>query len=231
MSLSEKVLSKKVLGYRVVLDRRGDVKDKPKLTLSQVAFKKIHTWTRKAVEDAGVECSGLGIVRFRPEYNDYLVENVWLIKPEKIGRADVDMDPMAVTYLMSDLLEKKVDMKKLRFHWHSHADFGVGWSANDDNTCRNVFATGSPWTISLVVNSKGKHLARMDFPLEKKDPIHQIPVFLEVPMWHNTTTEIMEEYEENCGEILRKKREDQIEEIAEEDGGLFDLLEEASSEG
>lgn len=152
----------------------------PALTLSPTAFKKIHYWTHRAGKHQR-ECSGLGTITERD--GDYYVDNVWLIKPERIGQAHVDMDPQAVMELMMDLYSSGKKMSKLRFHWHSHATFGVGWSATDEDTCRNLFCTDAPWTVSLVVNVYGHHLARMDFPKTKDEPIHKLPVRLEIPVY------------------------------------------------
>jgi hypothetical protein len=170
-------------------------KEAPALYLSQRAFKKIHYWVQRAGH-YNRECSGLGTISEKSD--GYYVDNAWLIKPERIGQAHVDMDPMAVMELQMDLYEKKIPGSKLRFHWHSHAHFGVGWSGVDEETCRNLFCTDAPWTISMVVNVYGHHLARMDFPATKHEPIHNLPVRMVVPWFAPMRKELEKDFLAKC---------------------------------
>lgn len=152
----------------------------PMLVLSMAAFKRIQYWTKQAAL-LNREVSGLGLVSELKDY--YYVSEAWVIKPERIGGAHVHMDPMAIQERMFDLFQRGKRLSQLRFLWHSHANFGVGWSRDDDETARDIFGADSPWTINLVTNSKGSFLARMDFPSSKEEPIHDLPVRLEIPVY------------------------------------------------
>jgi hypothetical protein len=183
---------------------------KPQILLSQMAFKKIMYWTKYAAFKHNVETSGLGTILVR--HGHLFVSDVWLIKPKHVRGAYVEQDPVAIQELMNKLFmgtgepiigkSDKVsfkggrDPKNLRFLWHSHANFGVGWSGTDSETAMFDFCPDAKWTVNMVVNAKGHFLSRMDFPKqnhlarEKLPPgaripdsaIHDLPVHLVVPV-------------------------------------------------
>jgi hypothetical protein len=153
-------------------------KEKPQILLSQMAFKKIMHWTKYAAHKHNVETSGLGTILVR--HGHLFVSDVWLIKPKHVRGAYVEQDPIAIQELMQKLYmgtgepifgkTDKVsfkggsDPKNLRFLWHSHANFGVGWSGTDIETAMFDFCPDAKWTVNMVVNAKGHILSRMDFP-------------------------------------------------------------------
>jgi hypothetical protein len=104
------------------------------------------------------------------------------------------MDPMAVGDLMVELFQSGKSLSKLKFHWHSHAHFNVFWSSIDDQTSRE-FCSDAEWTVSLVVNTHGHHLARMDFPNTKEDPIHNLPTRLEIPFYRPFLAKLENDYQ------------------------------------
>jgi hypothetical protein len=166
----------------------------PVLLLSERAFKKITFWTQAAGE-RNQEVSGLGTII--ANHGGLYVSDAYLIKPELVSSARVDQDAMAgILPLMERLLRDGRALKNLRFHWHSHANFGVCWSAVDEYTCREVFANDSPWTVSLVTNVAGHFLARMDFPLARKEPIHGLPVRLFAPIYAHKEKKWAQEYQD-----------------------------------
>jgi len=142
--------------------------------------KKISAWTHQAVDTNNWEVSGLGTVR--KIKNNFYVTEAWLIPPNIAGHAVVEQDPAAIGALIQKLYygtgvprEMKTDkvsfiggrdIKNLRFLWHTHANFGVGWSGTDDRTARFDFCSDADWTINVVTNTHGDWLTRMDFPKE-----------------------------------------------------------------
>lgn len=164
----------------------------PRLELTTKAYQKIHYWTHCAEPK---ECSGLGVVR-KLDSRAYIVDDVYLIKPEMQRGLMVDMDPVAIQQLICEIYEKTPNrLQNLRFLWHTHGNCGVGWSGTDDKTCREVLCPDADWTINLVVNTQGHHLARMDFPKTKEEPIHGIPVYLRTPIYENKRAQLQEEYD------------------------------------
>jgi hypothetical protein len=129
------------------------------------------------------EVSGLGTCVKKK--GNYFVSDVWLIKPKTVGHTTVDQSPEAINELIQKLVMGTgvirptqgdnvsfvggKSMKNIRFLWHSHVDFGVGWSGTDDATARFDFCPDSDWTVNLVVNTKGHFLARLDFPKENNE--------------------------------------------------------------
>lgn len=166
--------------------------DVPKLILSLTAYRKMTIWTHLAADLRKWEVSGLGTCL--KKHGGYFVSDVWLIEPQKVAGASVDQDPAAINALIQNLVmgtgeireskdSNKIsfvggrDIVNIRFLWHSHVDFGVGWSGTDDKTARFDFCPDAKWTINLVLNTKGHFLARMDFPEEnhalKEEAIRQ----------------------------------------------------------
>ena len=202
----------------------------PPVILSLTAYKKIVLWTRWAAKKNGWEVSGVGTCLKR--HGGYYVNDVWLIEPEKVGAAHVDMDPahlnkvvQEVSLLRSPKLKgydkdikqymqtgtigdpeafmKIADtlanpqggtLRSLRFHWHSHANFGVGWSGTDERTARRDFCPDADWTISVVTNAQGHFLARQDFPRSQCEPKHELPVFLLHSIPGNISSKYLREY-------------------------------------
>jgi len=198
----------------------------PVLVLSVQAYRKLMFWTKYASEVNKWEVSGLGTVQ--PRHGGYFVSNVWLIKPEAVGAAHADMDGHGVASLMQKLFygtgEMREttgdnvsyvggrDLKNLRFLWHSHNNFGVGWSGTDNRTAKLEFCQDAKWTINLNLNAMGHMIARMDFPVKnhkllvkakaenkgsmKDTTIYELPIRLLVPIAKSQVESYRAEYVE-----------------------------------
>jgi len=207
----------------------------PVLVLSVQAYRKLMFWTKYASEVNKWEVSGLGTVQ--PRHGGYFVSNVWLIKPEAVGAAHADMDGHGVAALMQKLFygtgEMREttgdnvsfvggrDLKNLRFLWHSHNNFGVGWSGTDNKTAKLEFCQDAKWTINLNLNAMGHMIARMDFPVKnhkllakartenrgsmKDTTIYELPIRLLVPIAKGQVESYRAEYEETHELKMRSK--------------------------
>lgn len=208
----------------------------PALILSLTAWKKMRIWTQMGSDLNGVEISGLGFVT--PRHGGLFVSDIFLIRPEKIGPATVDMDGAAVQELMwevstrgprfarfhphlkelvetgmisdpivfadfADVICKGTNLRNLRFAWHSHNNFAVGWSGRDDQTARYDFCPDAKWTVSLVTNVAGHMLARQDFPKLKREPVHDLAVWLYLGVPSQLSEKYRNEYSRKVGDFIR----------------------------
>lgn len=210
----------------------------PALHLSLQAYKKMMVWTKQAAYVHKWEVSGLGLCLKKK--NIYKVSEVWLIEPSSVGGASVKQDPKAIHALMQKLwmgkgVPKETDseqvsfeggksLRNLRFLWHSHADFGVGWSSVDDENARYDFCQDSEWTINLVINAKGHMLARMDYPQQNNlfvkqaraenlssipdTTLHDLPIFLELVLSSKVLERYRTEYLKKHDKFINAKKEE-----------------------
>jgi hypothetical protein len=217
------------------------VENAPYVILGLTAYKKIMLWTVYASTKYNNETSGLGTVI--PRHGGLYIHDVWLIEPEANSASHVHQDPKAVGALMKRLyegngtprfseitgdflgFEKGRDMKNLRLLWHTHNNFGVGWSGRDDATAKYEFCPDAKWTLNICVNAHGHFLARQDFPStwnpmcpkcgepqtirtvkqkcscgellpEPRQPINHLPVRLLLPIAGQQSHKYKKEYDE-----------------------------------
>jgi hypothetical protein len=108
------------------------------------------------VELVNGEVSGLGRVEVWKD--NFYIEDIYLLKQESSG-AETILEPEAVAVFMNDIIAAEdVAPEEIKLAWHSHANMGVFWSRQDDETAR-VFGNG--WMLNLVVNKKGEHKCRL----------------------------------------------------------------------
>jgi hypothetical protein len=203
--------------------------------LSVNAFKKIRHWTIQASRDHHWETSGLGTVTLR--HGGLFINDAWLLKPEKVGAANVDQDPASIAALMSELytgtgeprLSAKTgqflgfkggkDMKNLRLLWHTHNDFGVGWSGTDDQTAKFDFCPDSEWTLNICTNRQGHFVCRQDFPAAQNLlkaqgkhgsdlTVHNLPLVLLVPVSNGLTESLGGEFVEKHEKFIGRQRDE-----------------------
>lgn len=103
------------------------------------------------------EVSGLGTI-IKDKDGHYIVNEVYLLEQESSG-ADTELNPEAISKLMTDMMKENQDPSRLKFWWHSHANMGVFWSGTDD-TCAETLSR--EFAFSLVVNKSGEKLCRLD---------------------------------------------------------------------
>lgn len=174
----------------------------PTIVLSLTAYRKVSLWTKLAADINNWEVSGLGTILAK--HGGLFVSDVWLIKPSRVGGAHVEQDPAAINALMRKLYTGGRDIKNLRFLWHSHANFGVGWSGTDDQTAREDFCPDAPWTVNLVTNAQGQFLARQDFPKTRDDPKNNLPVRLLIPITAGLSRKYREQYNHDHEQHMAK---------------------------
>lgn len=144
---------------------------KKKIVVSAEVHAKITNW----VELCSKEISGLGTIT---ETEDSIyVDDVYLLEQE-VTSTDTDLDPLAVSKLMSNL--PPGESSRLRFWWHSHVNMGVFWSKTDEDCIETLRGSGK--ILSIVYNKKGEFLARVDYD---DDAIYAkfdgLPMYLESP--------------------------------------------------
>jgi len=133
----------------------GEITAKTKfqaLYIDPICRKKIQYWANAA----SGEVSGLGLVE--NEDGKMVVREVYILEQECTG-ADTELDPEAISKLMTDLMKDDKDPAKLKFWWHSHVNMGCFWSGTDD-TCAETLS--SEFAFSTVVNKAGESKTRLD---------------------------------------------------------------------
>lgn len=122
------------------------------LYIDPTALRKIQYWS----DAADGEVSGLGIVEH--EDGRMIVKEAFILDQECSG-ADTELDPEAISKLMTSIIKDGKDPGKLKFWWHSHVKMGVFWSGTDD-TCAETLST--EYAFSLVVNKDKERRTRLD---------------------------------------------------------------------
>jgi len=122
------------------------------LYIDPIALKKIQYWT----DAADGEVSGLGILE--QEDGKMIVKEAFILDQE-CSAADTELEPEAISKLMTDIIRSGKDPGKLKFWWHSHVNMGVFWSGTDDE-CAETLST--EFAFSLVVNKSKERRARLD---------------------------------------------------------------------
>lgn len=181
------------------------------MVLNLRVFQKLRVWVEEATKH-NLEVSGLGSIRRTPI--GYVVSDVYLVKPSVVNSGHVAFDPEGgVLPLMKELMLKGRSLQNLRFHWHSHGRFRAFWSGDDEKNQREVIASDSSWSMSLVTNVAGEFLARMDFPKTRQEPIYNIPVYLMIPILGKSVKSWSEEYQLKHERFLNGSNSSLIKEV------------------
>lgn len=107
------------------------------------------------IELCKIELSGLGLIY--PYGDDFLLTDVLMLEQTN-NPAHTDFQEAAAKFLM-ELVKANVDPEPFRFWWHSHVNFGTGWS-NEDMETINTF--NNPLQFSMVANKRGDIRLRLD---------------------------------------------------------------------
>ena len=115
-------------------------------------------WTRlwAYIRACPVEVGGLGSVVNR--HDGLVITDVFLLK-QKVGTAHTNLDTAAVREFVLDWIKQGKDPEQLKFWWHSHAHFPVGWSPTDEDTIRRM--TESSLLVTCVGNHRGEVRTRI----------------------------------------------------------------------
>jgi hypothetical protein len=116
------------------------------------------TWTRlwSYVNACPMEVGGLGTVDMVG--GNAVISEVFLLK-QHVGVAHTNLDPKAVREFVMDWVKAGKNPERLKFWWHSHATFPVGWSSTDEATIRRM--TERTPLVSFVGNHKGDQRVRI----------------------------------------------------------------------
>jgi len=127
----------------------------PTIRFMPLAWAKLRAFS---AQKPGLECSGMGLVDAKDPLlvvDYYPVEQVCTASATVMGNA-------ALGKLMYELDVAGIDPGRLRLWHHTHARFDVFWSSTDDATIDKLGA-GEGHFLSVVTNSAGKVLCRVDF--------------------------------------------------------------------
>lgn len=102
-----------------------------------------------------IELSGLGLIY--PYGDDFLLTDVLMLEQTN-NPAHTDFQEAAAKFLM-ELVKAGVDPEPFRLWFHSHVNFGTGWSGEDMETI-NTF--NNPLQFSMVRNKRGDIRLRLD---------------------------------------------------------------------
>jgi hypothetical protein len=130
-------------------DSMSNISCDVKLEISEEVYRKIIYW----VDKCPMEISGLGKVIFDQENNIIKVIDTILIKQTN-SCAETEIDAAAIGKAMFLLKDSPGD---LRYHWHSHANMNVFWSATDQSMIKMLGANG--WFCATVFNKKREMLS------------------------------------------------------------------------
>lgn len=123
---------------------RAQVATDFKLTIPDEVYRKIMHWINKA----DFEVSGFGSLDYDRKENEFRVRDVILLK-QKVGPGSAEICPIAMGKAMYD---QRDEPNALKWHWHSHVNMGVFWSADDMEIIRSLGQQG--WIVASVFNKK-----------------------------------------------------------------------------
>jgi hypothetical protein len=153
----------------VALDRLlDDPPERPRLILLPADWDRLMGWARAT----DTEVSGMGLLAV--DGADVRVERLYLL-PQAGNEVETELDPAAVAGLVGELVEAGADPAGLRLWWHSHARETPFWSGLDEHTIESF---GPVAMVSLVVDHRARHLARLDRFLPRRI-VHWVTVHLD----------------------------------------------------
>lgn len=123
---------------------RANVATNFKLIIPDLVYRKIMHWINKA----NFEVSGFGSLDYNESENEFTVRDVILLRQE-VGPGSAEIDANAMNKAMFDMREEP---NALKWHWHSHVNMGVFWSADDMEIIRSLGQQG--WIFATVFNKR-----------------------------------------------------------------------------
>lgn len=124
----------------------------PSLLIPEAVWKRLRAYIAACPGEVG----GLGTVEIVE--GDLVVTDVFLLEQE-VSSVSTVLDTAAVARFVADWAGKGHDVSLLRFWWHSHADFAVGWSPTDRSTMELL--SRENFLVAYVGNHRGDALARL----------------------------------------------------------------------
>lgn len=151
-----------------------------KLHITRGAWDKIMAYTMLCPD----EISGLGKVNISgaPGEEVMIVSDVAIFR-QSVSGAHSTIPTAALAEFQTERVQAGESMREWCFWWHSHATMDVFFSQTDTNTIEG--STEFPYLVSLVVNKKRQHKARLDV----HSPVHMF-LELEVEVLEETNEEV-----------------------------------------
>jgi hypothetical protein len=114
------------------------------------------------IEECPDEISGLGILKYNPDFNTLLIEKLHLFQ-QKVSGAETDLDQIAIGKFINEMVMQDQDTAAIKVWWHSHCSGGVYWSGHEDQpTITRLRDFGLEYLLSIVGNHRREYLCRLD---------------------------------------------------------------------
>ncbi len=139
-----------------------------------LAYSKLRTY----INNVEAEVSGLGEIKVDRKDNKIIVKDVFLIEQE-VTSSSTKLDPEGIMKFYHDRLKlnPKDRQRNYKLWWHSHFDFNVFWSGQDDK-CINGLDNDTKrdnWLLSVVGNQDGELLVRIDLFYPIRMTLNHVP--------------------------------------------------------
>ena len=143
-----------------ILDEPGPVvRQQPKVFITSDARRRLDAYIKAAPGEVG----GLGTVR--RVGSDFLITGVYLLEQVASG-AELNLEPAVMARFQIEMMRSGVPSESFKLCWHSHADFNVFWSPQDERGIEMFNRV--KWMVSIVGNKAGDWTARIDL----FEPVH-----------------------------------------------------------
>ena len=134
------------------------------LNIPDKVHKKIMHWMSKTTH----EVSGFGSLDWDETTKTFTVRDAILLK-QKVGPASTEIDPVSMGKAM---FRMKDEPNALKWHWHSHVNMGVFWSADDRELITSLGSQG--WILATVFNLKNESKTAFMSRSSVMDYIHDV---------------------------------------------------------
>lgn len=137
-----------------------------------------------------------GLCRVKQEGAGVFLITEVLLYEQEVTAGSTDIDQGAVATFLTDQVSAGKDVANLRGWWHKHPS-SLFWSPTDTDT---ITTLGSEWMISIVGNTRGEYLVRLDL-------YKPVRLTLDGLQLHLSTAPLEKEEKEVAAEVKKKVRE------------------------
>lgn len=143
----------------------------PRIEISKLAFYKFQSY----IQIAQGEISGRGDVETLKN-GDLSIKDLFLFK-QITTESNTILDSTALAAFMTETIRTGYDRNRMRVWWHSHGEYGVGWSKDKDERTIKTLSKNN-YLISIVGNKQGNILTRLDIQQPIQVTIHGFELFI-----------------------------------------------------
>lgn len=137
----------------------------PRIGITKRAFCKFQSY----IQITQGEISGRGDLETLKN-GDLSIKDLFLFK-QITTESNTILDSTALAVFMTETIKTGYDRNRMRVWWHSHGEYGVGWSKDkDERTIKTLSKTN--YLISIVGNKRGDILTRLDIQQPISVTIH-----------------------------------------------------------